>query len=113
MNIGQHLETAAKVFDYVCPMVYPSHYPYGWEGHARPATAPYAIVKSSMDHAVARLVSANISPKKIRPWLQDFNLGAVYTPEMVTAQMQAVYDAGLTSWMLWNPSNIYTRGALR
>jgi len=113
MNIGQHLETAAGIFDYVCPMVYPSHYPYHWEGHARPATTPYPIVKSAMDHAVARLASANISIQKLRPWLQDFNLGAVYTPDMVRAQMQAVYDAGLTSWMLWSPSNIYTKAALK
>ena len=25
---------------------------------------------------------------------------------------KAVYDAGLTSWMIWDPSNRYTVGAL-
>ena len=27
----------------------------------------------------------------------------------IRAQIQATYDAGLTSWMMWDPSNKYTR----
>lgn len=61
---------------------------------------------------------------KIRPWLQDFNLGATYTPEMVRAQIQATYDAARTAanlpadyqpeigWMLWSPRNVYSESAL-
>ena len=55
---------------------------------------------------------------KLRPWLQDFDLGADYNAEMVKKQIQAVYDAAtstpelLNGFMLWNPSNIYTQGAL-
>ena len=44
----------------------------------------------------------------IRPWIQDFNLGAIYTPEMVRLQMKAIADMGLTrGWMVWNPNNKY------
>ena len=55
---------------------------------------------------------------KLRPWLQDFNLGATYGPVEVGAQIKAVNDADLDQkfidgWMLWNPSNIYTKDALR
>ena len=32
MNIGQILEYAIPYFDFVCPMVYPSHYPEGFNG---------------------------------------------------------------------------------
>ncbi|MFA5927860.1 MAG: putative glycoside hydrolase [Candidatus Margulisiibacteriota bacterium] len=113
MNIGQVLEVAAPYFDYICPMVYPSHYPYHWNGHARPATVPYAIVKKAMDRGVQRLASANITTCEIRPWLQDFNMGAIYTPQMVRTQIQAAYDAGLDSWLIWNPMNKYTRAALK
>ena len=42
----------------------------------------------------------------------DFDYGGNYDVEEVRAQMQGVYDAGLDSWMLWNASNRYTRGAL-
>jgi hypothetical protein len=125
LNIGQVLEYALPYFDYVSPMVYPSHYPPGFNGYARPALLPYEVVKFSMDSAVERIIGfqgaasttpavleGRISPRQLRPWLQDFDLGAVYTAEMVRAQIQAVYDAGLTSWMLWDPTNQYTLEAL-
>lgn len=109
LNIGQVLENALPYFDYVAPMVYPSHYPPYFNGYKNPAAKPYEVVKFSMDKGVVR---ASTTPLKLRPWLQDFNLGAAYTPEMVRAEIQAVYDSGLTSWMLWSPSNRYTEAAL-
>lgn len=112
LNIGQNLENALKYFDYVAPMVYPSHYPPGFNGFKNPATEPYKIVKFSMDSAVLRARVASTTPRKLRPWLQDFNLGATYNAPMVRAQIQATYDTGLDSWMLWNASNRYTRSAL-
>lgn len=112
LNIGQILEYAEPYFDYLAPMVYPSHYPAGFNGYKNPAEMPYEVVKYSMDRGVEKLIAASSSPLKLRPWLQDFDLGATYTAEMIRAQMQAVYDAGLTSWMLWNAANRYTREAL-
>ena len=50
---------------------------------------------------------------KLRPWIQDFDLGADYNAEMVKKQILAVYDAAtstpesLSGFMIWNPSNIY------
>ncbi len=137
LGIGQLLERALPYFDYVMPMVYPSHYNAGFIGIAKPATSPYEVVKYSMDASVrrARLLGAagastatstdmtflreqsqkghgNINAGQMRPWLQDFDLGATYTPEMVRAQIQATYDAGLTSWALWDAGNTYTKAAL-
>ncbi|GMU73931.1 MAG: hypothetical protein AMXMBFR44_1300 [Candidatus Campbellbacteria bacterium] len=137
LGIGQLLERALPYFDYVMPMVYPSHYNAGFIGIAKPASSPYEVVKYSMDEAVRRVRAmaeaknstattteatylrtqankghGNINVLQMRPWLQDFDLGATYTPEMVRAQMQATYDAGLTSWALWDAGNTYTRAAL-
>ena len=109
LNIGQILEYALPYFDYISPMVYPSHYPATFLGFANPAANPYEVVKYSMDEAYRR---ASTTPLKLRPWLQDFDIGADYDAEKVRAQMKAVYDAGLTSWMLWAPSNRYTKDAL-
>jgi hypothetical protein len=109
LGIGQRFEDAAPYVDYICPMVYPSHYPAGFEGFANPATHPYEIVYNSL--IKAEEVLAN-SRAKLRPWLQDFDLGAIYTPEMVRKQKQATYDAGIEGWMLWNTSNVYTQGGL-
>jgi hypothetical protein len=52
---------------------------------------------------------------KFRPWLQDFNMGADYTADMVKQEIQATQDAlgnDFSGFMLWNPSNIYTEEAI-
>lgn len=109
LNIGQLLEDALPFFDYVSPMVYPSHYPPTFMGFKNPAEKPYEVVLYSLDRATER---ASGTAWKIRPWLQDFSLGATYTPEMVRKQVEAVYHAGLSSWMLWSAANRYSRAAL-
>ncbi|MEK7567070.1 MAG: putative glycoside hydrolase, partial [Patescibacteria group bacterium] len=111
LNIGQILEYAAPYFDYIAPMVYPSHYPSGFINLKNPAAHPYEVVHYSMKAAVEKLLKASSTPSKLRPWLQDFDLGADYNAEMVRKQMQAVYNAGLTSWMMWDAGNKYTRDA--
>lgn len=113
LGIGQILGDALVHFDFVAPMVYPSHYPPNFLGFQSPAGKPYEVIKFAMDRAVLKAGLASTSPTKLRPWLQDFSIGKVsYTPEMVKAQIQATYDSGLDSWMLWNASNVYTRAAL-
>ena len=49
---------------------------------------------------------------RLRTWIQDFDYGGDYDAADVRAQIQASYDAGVDSWMIWAPSNIYTRAAL-
>lgn len=135
LNIGQVLERALPYFDYIAPMIYPSHYPRGFNNWANPNEHIYEVIKLAMDSAVARTVAtttpveafghermgtstpaiyrkAVYDKNKIRPWLQDFDYGGNYGPTEVRAQIKATYDAGLTSWMLWAPSNRYTREAL-
>jgi len=105
-------------------MVYPSHYPKGFNGYANVNLYPYEIVKFSMDSAVERINEMAMATttdyggrgiyevSQLRPWIQDFDYPVTYTSEMVRVQKQAVYDSGLDSWMLWDPANIYTREAL-
>lgn len=135
LNIGQQLERALPYFDYIAPMVYPSHYPPKFNGWADPNDHPYDLIKYVMESAVRRTVAtttpiptigaervASTSPQlytkpafpaeKLRPWLQDFDYGGDYGPAEVRGQIQATYDAGLTSWMLWDPANKYTPSAL-
>jgi len=107
MGIGQILENALPYFDYVSPMVYPSHFGHGFIGYAKPAEYPYEVIKYSIEHAVERAQAASSSPSKLRPWLQAFDLGAIYTPEMIRKEMQATYDVGLNSWLLWNAASVY------
>lgn len=128
LGIGQHIYDAMPYFDYIAPMVYPSHYNKGFAGIANPAEYPYEVVYESMIKADQRLNAFNnstttikIVPTQFRPWLQDFDLGADYDAAKVRAQIQATYDAASTTkvslpsetgWMLWAPSNNYTKDAL-
>ncbi|MFZ2621036.1 MAG: putative glycoside hydrolase [Minisyncoccia bacterium] len=112
MGIGQVLENTLPYFDYVSPMVYPSHYSADFEGFKEPEAHPYEIVKIAMQSAVLRAKIASTSPDKLRPWLQDFGLKMSYGPTEVRAQINATNDVGLDSWLLWSASNKYTKGAL-
>jgi len=105
MGIGQQWEKMADAVDVILPMVYPSHFIPGNYGLRSPNAAPYRTIKRSMEDAVRRskpLQNAAI----IRPWLQAFTLGPPKnTPAHVRAQIEAVYDAGLTEWVLWSPGS--------
>lgn len=111
-NIGQRLEDVMPNADYVSPMVYPSHYPPNFEGIANPALAPYEIVKRSLDKGAEilrtdRFIEESVSRPKFRPWLQDFDIGALYTAARIEAQIKAARDAGASGWILWNARNVY------
>jgi hypothetical protein len=146
LNIGQQLERALPHFDYIMPMVYPSHYPKGFNGLSNPNLYPYDVVNFSMASAARRAQSPTTpvqtlagkpvmktevvpatatsatttrevpsglytkevyKPTALRTWLQDFDYGKDYTKEDIVAQIQATYDAGLTSWIFWDPANRY------
>jgi len=108
LGIGQVLERIDKHFDYIAPMVYPSHYPPTFLGFKNPADHPYEVIKFAMEAAVLRLAAPTSTPTKLRPWIQDFDLGATYDEPMIRAQKKAVYDSGLQSWLSWDPANRYT-----
>jgi len=121
LGIGQVIEDAYEYFDYVSPMVYPSHYAAGYLGYMKPAQYPYEVVDYSMRSAQARLQSLQLAnPEqqfaKLRPWLQDFDLGAPYGSIMVQAQVQAAVDSleeEFVGFLLWAPTNYYTTEALQ
>ncbi|MBC7294578.1 MAG: hypothetical protein H5T84_10880, partial [Thermoleophilia bacterium] len=116
LGVGQIIEDALLYFDYVCPMVYPSHYAPGFIGKQNPAEHPYEVVLHSMRSARQRLEALGKQARaRLRPWLQDFDLGALYTPERVLDQIRATMEAlgpGYTGFLLWNPRNRYTEEAL-
>ena len=120
IGIGQMAEDAYASFDYVSPMVYPSHYPTGFMGYKNPADHPYEVVNDSMQKGQARLdaltASSTAPTAKLRPWLQDFNLGATYDAAMIDKQIKATKDAlgeKYAGYMLWNPSSAYTNGGIQ
>lgn len=110
-NIGQNLETVAKHVDYLCPMVYPSHFYAGSMGFDIPNDHPYEVVLWSLQNGYKRIPQ---DKAKLRPWLQDFSLGEgiAYGPTEVKRQIDASNDFGALGWMLWNAGNEYHADAL-
>lgn len=136
LSIGQVQDRAAPYFDFIAPMVYPSHYPKNVFGYANPNDYPYEIVHYAMKAGVNRMTASTtpmmgfqhtrvgsstpavykkpvFTADKFRTWIQDFDYGGDYDAADVRAQIKASQDAGVNSWMIWAPSNIYTRAALK
>ena len=113
MGIGQVWEQFATESDVVLPMTYPSHYSAGVYGLPIPNAAPYETIDRALRDAKVR--NAKVThPPAIVPWYQDFTLGEpAYGVAQIRAQMQAGYDNGVRSWMLWNASSKYTVEALK
>lgn len=119
--LGQDMHTALETFDYVAPMIYPSHFYPGTAGYQKPAQHPGEIISYSMklgieiaDEVASSTGQATSTIRaKYRPWYQDFDMGGVYTAEMVRAQISAGEKLGIKSWMLWDPANKYTPAALK
>lgn len=104
LNIGQKYEKIVEAVDFVCPMVYPSHYPKGTFGISEPDLNPYETIDHAMKAALKKVPSSNT---KLRPWIQDFSLGNPYGKEQLEAQIKALEANGVNEWLLWNPKNRY------
>jgi hypothetical protein len=106
LEVGQWWEKLAPVADVLLPMVYPSHYPKGAFGIARPNLEPYKVIRTAIDTARVRDERLGITAEEhVRPWLQAFSLNPQrepYGPEQIRQQKQAVYDAGYDGWVLWS-----------
>lgn len=102
-QIGQNLESYTLYFDYIAPMIYPSHYANGYLWNAVADNAPYAIFYDSMKKSKERIEKLNtkielaqsgtwelliewafvtsrdkmslekVDYNKVRPWLQGFH----------------------------------------
>ena len=123
--VGQNYQEMATCLDYICPMVYPSHYSNGVYGLDIPDKEPYNTVYQAMGESKKKLDALTVDEEPdesvriagVRVWIQDFTAtwlkGSIsYGPDEVRAQIQAIYDAGYEEWILWNARMNYTEGAL-
>ena len=121
MSVGQVYEDMAAHLDYICPMIYPSHYGDGNFGIEHPDTEPYRTILAALQKSSGVLGAARQEGQHqaiVRPWLQDFTASYLkhyieYGPEEIRAQIQATYDAGYDEWMLWSAACSYTWDGLK
>jgi hypothetical protein len=118
-EIGQTLESIGWSLDYICPMVYPSHYANNAEKGSmsnkvgqtingikftHPDLKPYEVVYNTLVVGSNRISKVENYNLKMRPYIQGFT--AKYLPEgyymtygadAYRKQIQAVYDAAMTN----------------
>ncbi len=117
-NIGQNMQLMAEHADYICPMVYPSHYDLHELGFTNSAAHPFEIVSESLRRGQKMVMNKRA---RQRPWLQDFTLIWMPKPLIVrygVPEVRAQIDAtdsykGNAGWALWNSDNEYTFAALK
>ena len=111
--VGQDYVKMAAHLDYICPMVYPSHYHNGSYGIAVPDAEPYRTINAA---ALASVQALDAVPEEnrahVRMWLQSFTASWVsghisYGPKQIRDQIKGAYDAGYDEWILWNAAVNY------
>lgn len=117
--VGQSYRKMASYLDYICPMVYPSHYGDGYYKLDYPDLHPYELVMGAMEDSkkVLSTIPEDENKAIVRPWLQDFTASWLkhyqeYGPTQVLEQKNAVYESGYSQWLLWNAACNYSEAAL-
>lgn len=110
-DIGQTWRKMSNNIEYMCPMIYPSHYGPGVYGYNVPDQHPYGVVRKALEQAIERN-SAQENPAIIRPWIQGFNAPWVpgyinYGPVEIAEQIRAGYELGIEEYIIWDPVNTY------
>lgn len=114
--VGQNYAKMGRYLSTISPMIYPSHYGPNVFQIPIPNNEPYRAVFGAMNLSRKVLDCLDTKPN-VRAWLQDFSAPWVkgaraYTPADVRAQIDAIYDAGYSEWILWNASVKYRKDAL-
>lgn len=118
--VGQNYVEMSKYLDYICPMIYPSHFGEGNYGVDYPDLHPYEIIKGVLSASKTKLQKI---PKGkhcaiVRPWLQDFTASWVkhhksYGGAELKEQIAGVYDASYDEWLIWNSAGNFSISGLK
>lgn len=116
--IGQDFIEMSQYCDYICPMIYPSHFASGTYGIDDPDGNPhdtvYAVMSDAMEqYAKALNEKSGIKLAKLRPWLQAFSASWLekyvdYEGRHVRSQVRALNDLGINDWYAWNAACNYS-----
>ena len=110
-DIGQTWRKVANQVEYICPMIYPSHYGPGLYGYDVPDRHPYEISRLAVMEAIERN-AAQKDPGIIRPWFQGFSASWVkgnikYDAKAISDQIVAAYELGVEEYIIWSAGSNY------
>lgn len=116
--IGQNFIEMSQYCDYICPMIYPSHFASGTYGiddpDANPHDTVYAVMNDAMEqYADAMNKDSEVKLAKLRPWIQAFSASWLekyveYEGRHVRSQVRALNDLGMNDWYAWNAACNYS-----
>ncbi len=113
--VGQNYVEMARYLDYICPMIYPSHFGEGNYGVKYPDLEPFKIIRKVLTASKEKLdeIPSGEHRAIVRPWLQDFTASwldhyMVYGPDELRQQIGGVYAAGYEEWLVWNAACNYS-----
>jgi hypothetical protein len=109
LGIGQSPRRLSKIVDAIYPMVYPSHYGPGEYGLDSPVSVPGRTVGRSLRDFRRQMRRGKA---QLVPWLEDFSFTGTTTLTHVQEQIRAARRWKSGGFLLWNPSGVYTEGAL-
>jgi hypothetical protein len=109
LGIGQSPRRLSKIVDAIYPMVYPSHYSSGEYGLSSPVSVPGRTVGRSLRDFRRQMRRGKA---QLIPWLEDFSFSGTTTLDHVQDQIRAARRWKAGGFLLWNPSGVYTTGAL-
>lgn len=110
--LGQDFVKIAQKVDFICPMIYPSHYPDGVPcGIKDPDLHPHEVVRTNMQ-LIEKMLKNQSVKAIIRPYLQAFTAKWLrkyipYKKREICEQIKAVNESGFSQWGLFNMSGKY------
>ena len=107
--IGQDIAMMGEYVDVICPMYYPSHFPYRFLSQEDYIDRAFELYKTGTERA-QRIVGAGTS---IRPYVQAFLMGHELNMEepeyfsYLNRQLEGILQAEGGGYTLWNNMNKY------
>ncbi len=103
-NIWQNLESFLINFDYVGPMIYPSHYALNYKWFAIPDNYPYEILKWEVWEWIKKINDLNKLIKKTKSWTWEIiklKLNPYFSFNKELNKIEIIKKEKLRPWIQW------------
>ncbi len=102
---GQDPARLAPLVDFLSPITFPSSYAPGDFGVEDPLFDSSVVVYRALEKFIVRTRGYGV---RLTPWIQDFSKGRRFGPKTLSRQISQVDQIGLSTWILMNPSSVYS-----
>jgi hypothetical protein len=118
-NIGQNLESFLLSFDFVWPMVYPSHYWEGYYWYKYPDNVPYNIINIALKKALEKIDNLNLEIINAKIEFRDIQLNDSFIFDKRVLNDDIIHISKIRPFLQWfsctrcNNYTLYNREKFR